>query len=273
MARHGTARTVTRRLICGWTFGSGAIVTFVIPAMMAGTTAAASAWDATHATQSTQVSMAGLKVLNMATHRVMPDFPVATLKARAEGVVVVQILVGSDGSMQNVEVLEAPDAAAGAAIRQAMMQWKFETVRAIADGRPAAVRSRFAFYFVVRKGKPLVLDWVQMAALRLSEEPPAASGPVPTSYPTIDEAAWRELTTGAKPALLDIRDRAAFARGHLEGALNISERELSMRAPAELSKARPLVVDCPRETGDLCSYTARILQRAGFRAVSMLNRN
>jgi hypothetical protein len=45
-----------------------------------------------------------------------------------------------------------------------------------------------------------------------------------------------------------------------------------MRAPAELSRARPLVVDCSKETGDLCSYAARILQRAGFREVFMLNR-
>jgi rhodanese-related sulfurtransferase len=238
--------------------------------MIAGATAAAPAWDAT---QATQVSMAGLKVLNMATHRVTPDFPVASLKAGVQGVVVVQVLLGSDGPMQNVEVLEAPDAATGAAVQRALIDWQFEKFTT-AEGRAAAVRSQFAFYFVVRKGKPLVLDWVQMAALRQSEEPVSQSIPIPTSYPIIDEAAWRKLSasTGTRPTLLDIRDRAAFARGHLTGAVNISERELSMRAPAELPRARQLVVDCPRETGDLCSYVARILQRSGFTQVAMLNR-
>jgi rhodanese-related sulfurtransferase len=213
--------------------------------------------------------MAGLKVLNMATHRVTPEFPAASLKAGVNGTVIAQILVGSDGVMQTVEVLQAPDEATGAAVNQALMRWRFRTLTT-ADGRVAAIRSRFAFYFAIRKGKPLVLDWVQMAALASEEAVPA--GPIPTSYPTIDEAAWRRIAAGNRPTLLDIRDRAAFARGHLEGAVNISERELSMRAPAELSRARPLVVDCSKETGDLCSYAARILQRAGFREVFMLNR-
>jgi rhodanese-related sulfurtransferase len=263
-----TAGTTKRRLICRWAPGVAALATVVTPAMMPGATATTPAGDAF---QAPQIGVDGQTVLGMATHRVTPDFPVASLRAGVDGVVVAQVLVGSDGTMQSADVLEAPDAATGAAVRQALLQWKFRTLNT-ADGRAAAVRSRFALYFLVRKGKALVLDWVQMAALRQSEEPPTASGPIPTTYPTIDEAAWRRLNAGARPTLLDIRDRAAFARGHLDGAVNISERELSMRAPAELSRTRPLVVDCPRETGDLCSYAARILQRAGFREVFMLNR-
>jgi rhodanese-related sulfurtransferase len=218
-----------------------------------------------------QVGIDGFTVLKMAIHKVAPTFPLSSLKAGVTGVVVARVLIGSDGQMQQVEILESPDGPTANALTQSLMQWRFEMIR-VPQG-PAAVRSEFAFYFIVRKGKPLVLDWIQMAELRRSEEPMSPTEPVPTTYPTVDQAGWKRMAADSKPTLLDIRKRDAFARGHLPGAINISERELSMRAPAELSRARPLVVDCAKDTGDLCSYVARILQRSGFSRVWMLNRN
>jgi rhodanese-related sulfurtransferase len=134
------------------------------------------------------------------------------------------------------------------------------------------MRAKVMFYFVIRKGKGLVLTAGERADLRLSEEKGQDTG-AGAAYPTIDEAEWRRLAAATTaPVLLDIRDRRSFARRHLDGAVNIPENELSSRAEAELSKTRQLVIDCPLETRDLCSWAARILQRAGFTRVAMLSR-
>lgn len=55
-------------------------------------------------------------------------------------------------------------------------------------------------------------------------------------------AAARRLRAGA--VLVDIRNRAAFAHGHLAGAMSIPLDELAVRAPHELPAARDVLIYC-----------------------------
>ena len=223
--------------------------------------------------QTPRVGISGNNLSKMAVHTVLPTYPKPSLQARREGVVVAQVLVGPDGKMRTVDVLQAPHEEIGRATRDALMQWTFRTTLRTPDGKPTNIRSKLIFYFTIKDGKGLVLTPQQMTESRRTEERTAADGVVPESYPTIDMVEWERRAKTIRPILLDIRDRAAYARGHLQDATNIPEAELSTRAGPELSRLRQIVVDCPRETSDLCTFVARILQRGGFSNVALLARN
>ncbi len=85
----------------------------------------------------------------------------------------------------------------------------------------------------------------------------------------IDKKELSRQLASAQPILLDISERDAFRRGHLKGAVNIPFRELGVRAPIELSPARPVIIDCSQEA-TWCQMPESIvltLQGRGFSKV------
>ena len=80
----------------------------------------------------------------------------------------------------------------------------------------------------------------------------------------IDEKETRELIASGHAAVLDIRDREAFATGHRDGAINIPTDELSTRALTDLPRSEKVIVDCPGPTMAItCRITARRLAGLG----------
>ena len=221
-----------------------------------------------------EVGVSPSRLLDMAVSRVMPEYPSASLAKGVEGVVVSQVFV-ANGRIQRVDLLQAPNEEIGVRVREALMKWVFKNDLRAPDGAPAMVRSKVMIYFGIRNGKGIVRTSAEMIVARETEGKPIAGTGPSAPYPTIYEPDWLRLQKQGpvKAVLLDVRDRDSFRKGHLNGALNIPENELSVRAPAELSKTTPLVVDCPTSSGDLCSYAAPILQRLGFTKVSMLKRD
>jgi TonB family protein len=77
-------------------------------------------------------------------HRVDPDYPAAARPERLRGVIVLDIVVGRDGSVVDVRPLNGPDILAEAAI-SALRWWRFEPYRV--DGRPVVVETTVAVEF------------------------------------------------------------------------------------------------------------------------------
>jgi TonB family protein len=80
----------------------------------------------------------------LVTHRVDPEYPTAARPANLRGVIVLDVLVGRDGSVVDVHALNGPDVLAQAATN-AMRWWRFEPYRV--DGQPAVVETTLAMEF------------------------------------------------------------------------------------------------------------------------------
>lgn len=77
-------------------------------------------------------------------HRVDPDYPAAARPANLHGVIVLDVVVGRDGTVAQVHALNGPEILAKAAI-DALRWWRFEPYRV--DGQPAVVETTVAVEF------------------------------------------------------------------------------------------------------------------------------
>jgi TonB family protein len=80
----------------------------------------------------------------LVTHRVDPDYPEAARPANLQGVIVLDVVVGRDGSVVDMRALNGPDVLAQAAM-DALRWWRFEPYRV--DGRPVVVETTVAVEF------------------------------------------------------------------------------------------------------------------------------
>jgi periplasmic protein TonB len=78
------------------------------------------------------------------THRVDPDYPAEARPAKLQGVIVLDVVVGSDGSVVDVHALNGPEVLAQAAMR-ALRWWRFEPYRV--DGNAVVVETTVAMEF------------------------------------------------------------------------------------------------------------------------------
>ena len=93
-----------------------------------------------------------------------------------------------------------------------------------------------------------------------------AAGDLPA---TISSGELAERLSVEPPAILDVRTRDEFARGHVPGALNIPVKELRARLREVLPlKAQELVVYC--EAGPRAQLAYRGLSGAGFARLRLL---
>jgi TonB family protein len=77
-------------------------------------------------------------------HRVEPEYPAAARKARLQGVIVLDIVVGRDGSVIGMRPMNGTDLLARSAM-DALRWWKFEPYRL--NGEPAIVETTVAMEF------------------------------------------------------------------------------------------------------------------------------
>ncbi len=80
----------------------------------------------------------------LVTHRVDPDYPEAARPAKLQGVIVLDVVVGREGSVVNMRALNGPDVLAQAAM-DALRWWRFEPYRL--DGQPVVVETTVAVEF------------------------------------------------------------------------------------------------------------------------------
>jgi TonB family protein len=80
----------------------------------------------------------------LVTHRVDPDYPVAARQNNLRGVVVLDVIVGRDGSVASVHPLNGPDVLAQSAM-DALRWWRFEPYRV--NGQAEVVETTVAVEF------------------------------------------------------------------------------------------------------------------------------
>ena len=91
--------------------------------------------------------------------------------------------------------------------------------------------------------------------------PLACSGDKSDDHPTVEETAWRKIRIGA--LLVDVRTPAEYARGHIEGAMNIPYDQIEART-GELGddKNREIVLYC--RSGRRSALAKQTLEKLGF---------
>jgi protein TonB len=80
----------------------------------------------------------------LVTHRVDPEYPEAARPANLRGVIVLDVVVGRDGSVLDMHALNGPEVLAQAAM-DALRWWRFKPYRV--DGQPAEVETTVAVEF------------------------------------------------------------------------------------------------------------------------------
>jgi protein TonB len=80
----------------------------------------------------------------LVTHRVDPDYPEAARPANLRGIIVLDVVVGRDGSVRDMHALNGPEVLAQAAM-DALRWWRFKPYRV--DGQPAEVETTVAVEF------------------------------------------------------------------------------------------------------------------------------
>ena len=80
----------------------------------------------------------------LVTHRVDPDYPAAARTGKLQGVIVLDVVVGRDGSVVDVHARNGPEILAAAAM-DAMRWWRFEPYRV--EGKAVVVETTMAVEF------------------------------------------------------------------------------------------------------------------------------
>jgi rhodanese-like protein len=244
--------------------------------------AQSSASGATQPTPTATTSEVGLRMSAITT--VTPSYPEASVKAGISGVAVAEVVASVEGGAPAFEILEAPDERIAAAVREALGKWKFPALQ-------FATSSRVTFYFRIEGGKGRVLNPQDMpGGPTIAPRPTYTPGNIPvvpaakpapasavrrlseadTTSITIEEL--QKLTGANRPTMLDVGQRAAFKRSHLEGAINIPHPEIILRGPIELRGLGRIVIDCTQEELFHCLVADHVLKDAGFKDVRILRR-
>ena len=189
-----------------------------------------------------------------------PHYPARSLENGAAGVAVASIVVGFDGRMERVDVLEAPDADIAEALQDSLERW----VLPVHPGGPVRTAATMVFYFLIEAGEGRVVSGPFLAAERVGGGRPEAGPPR-----RIGEAELESLLETGGAVVVDFRDRERYAEGHREGAVNLPLRELRTRAAVELPPAQVAIVDCTRGLGGTCEIAGRLLRLAGVSDVAL----
>lgn len=218
----------------------------------------------------------------------LPAYPAASIAAGTAGVAVADYRTDVTGKMAAVEILEAPDEHIANAMRETLMQWVLEPSRLRGrENEPRPRRDTEILYFVIENGKGIVRWPEEMPGgpkprprpgARPTGPPPA--GP-PTAAPSTSVSHGEDIPEILEPALIaraakerlvvvDTRVRAAYRRGHREGAVNIPREELQTRGGIELRGHTLVVVDCTNDDMRWCRIAGDMLRRAGFAEVLLL---
>lgn len=201
---------------------------------------------------------------DLAEHKPFPHYPARSLENDAAGVAVASILLGVDGRMERVDVLEAPDADIAEAVRDALGRWMLPQELFEDDLRgPFKVAATMVFYFLIEAGEGRVVSGPALAAER------TAGRAVAGEPRRIDEAELEALLETGDAIVVDPRVREMYARGHRDGAINIPGRELQSRAVVELPSAEVIIVDCYRGSESMCVGAARVLRLVGVPDVAV----
>jgi TonB family protein len=91
-----------------------------------------------------EVRVPAEEMQKLLVHRVDPEYPTAARQEKLQAVILLDVVVGRDGSVLETRALNGPDVLAQAAM-EALRWWKFEPYRV--QGKPAVVETTIAVEF------------------------------------------------------------------------------------------------------------------------------
>jgi len=94
--------------------------------------------------QRPEAQVPGDVMQKLVMHRVEPEYPEEARRAKLEGTIALDVVVGRDGSVLRATPLNGPESLARSAV-DAMRWWKFEPYRV--NGQPVVVETTFAMEF------------------------------------------------------------------------------------------------------------------------------
>ena len=97
----------------------------------------------TDASERVEVSAETSHVL---THRVRPEYPLLARQMKVQGSVVLDAMIGKDGGIQDLRVVQGPTILADAA-REAVRQWRFKPY--LQDGQPVETQAHITVNFMI----------------------------------------------------------------------------------------------------------------------------
>jgi TonB family protein len=111
------------------------------------------------AAESPQKALIGLGPLrHSAVFAPLPAYPVQSVRRNSQGVVVVQIEVGTSGQVADLHILETPDEFIGSAVAGTIKKWRFNPAKRGDTQQPLIVVGRLIVYYRIVNGKPTVED-------------------------------------------------------------------------------------------------------------------
>ena len=90
----------------------------------------------------------------MAIESPLPLYPTESVESKKAGLVVVDVVVGLEGSVNQIKILQAPDDAISREVRQTITRWKFR------NENKMSLQSRLMFEFSLNADSPAVFDRV-----------------------------------------------------------------------------------------------------------------
>lgn len=107
----------------------------------------------------------GRKMVIMGPHTIhglinsyaLPAYPPASVAARKQGVVVLEVIIDESGRIEQVRTLESPDDAIAQETLRCVKSWLFKPQKAVPDGFPLAITGKLMLYFRLSGNKPTVL--------------------------------------------------------------------------------------------------------------------
>lgn len=112
--------------------------------------------SAAHARAADTVQLSDDPVRAFAEKTVLPKYPASAIRMHHTGVAVAAVHLDENGHIQRVDVLEAPSLAIGAAVREAVLQWRFRSPRAQSKTLNLSGKElvgKVTFYFFQSKGR------------------------------------------------------------------------------------------------------------------------
>jgi TonB family protein len=91
-----------------------------------------------------QLQVSGDLMQKLVKHRVDPEYPAAARSRNLQAIIVLDVVIGPDGSVLDVHAQNGPEVLAQAAV-EAMRWWRFEPYRV--DGQPLIVQTTVAMEF------------------------------------------------------------------------------------------------------------------------------
>jgi TonB family protein len=200
----------------------------------------------------------------------MPSYPDALRGSGRAGLVVAALEIAADGRPERVTIAEAAHAAFGAAVVDALKQWRFEAVRLGPSPMPSPMRGKLVFYFRP-DGTVFSPTYPSSASTRAAFASRDGEGHV-RAVSWRDAAAQRAQQTAvivaldpAAPPVLSERE-ARVEGAALNGIMRIPLKDLGVRARAELRPATAVLLCRHRDA----ALAARVLRIIGFADVGVV---